>query len=205
MSFSIYQLKPRFQQLLRPLLAALTRAGITPNQVTLAAMALSVVHGAALAWRPAATALWFGLPLFLLIRMALNAIDGMLATATGNKTALGALLNEMCDQVSDAALYLPFALAIGVSAPLVVAVVVFALLAEFAGVLAQAIGAPRRFDGPMGKSDRAFAFGVVALLIGFGTAPAWSNGVLALVLLLSLVTVFNRLRQALRLCAPATP
>jgi len=205
MSFSIYQLKPRFQQLLRPLLSALTRAGITPNQVTLAAMALSVLYGAALAWRPLDTALWFGLPLFLLIRMALNAIDGMLATATGNKTALGALLNEMCDQVSDAALYLPFAFVAGISAPLVVIVVVLALLAEFAGVLAQAIGAPRRFDGPMGKSDRAFAFGLIALLIGAGTAPVWSNGLLALVLLMSLLTVFNRLRQALRLCAPATP
>jgi len=204
MSFSIYQLKPRFQQLLRPVLAALTRAGITPNQITLAAMALSVIYGAALAWRPTAAALWFGLPAFLLLRMALNAIDGMLATATGNKTALGALLNEMCDQVSDAALYLPFALAAGVAAPLVIAVVMFALLAEFAGVLAQAIGAPRRFDGPMGKSDRAFAFGVIALLIGFDTAPAWSNGLLALVLVLALLTIFNRLRQALRLCVPAT-
>lgn len=205
MSISIYQLKPRFQQLLRPALAALARRGVTPNQVTLGAMLLSVAYGAALAAWPGHAALWFGLPLFLLLRMALNAIDGMLATATGNKTPLGALLNEVCDQVSDAALYLPFALAAGVSAPLVVLVVVAALLAEFSGVLAQAIGAPRGFEGPMGKSDRAFAFGLVALLVGAGVAPAWSNGLLGLVLLLSALTVFNRLRRALRLCAPGTP
>lgn len=204
MSISIYQLKPRFQQLLRPALAALARAGVTPNQVTLAAMALSLAYGAALTFAPGNTALWFGLPAFLLLRMALNAIDGMLATATGNKTPLGALLNEVCDQVSDAALYLPFALAAGVNPALVVIVVVVALLAEFCGVLAQAIGAPRGFQGPMGKSDRAFAFGVVALLVGAGVAPAWPNGVLALVLLLSALTVFNRLRQALHPCAPAT-
>lgn len=205
MSLSIYQLKPRFQQLLRPFLAALTRAGITPNQVTLLAMFLSCAYGAALVFAPANAALWFGLPVFLLVRMALNAIDGMLANATGNKTVLGALLNEMCDQVSDAVVYLPFALALGVSAPLVTVVVLVALLAEFAGVLAQGVGAPRRFDGPMGKSDRAFAFGVIALLIGCGAAPAWSNGVLWLVLLLAVLTVFNRLRQALRLSAPPTP
>lgn len=205
MSLSIYQLKPRFQQLLRPFLAGLTRAGITPNQVTLLALALSCAYGAALVFAPGHAALWYGLPVFLLLRMALNAIDGMLANATGNKTVLGALLNEMCDQVSDAALYLPFALAAGVSAPLVTVVVVVALLAEFAGVLAQGVGAPRRFDGPMGKSDRAFAFGVIALLIGFGAAPAWSNGVLWLVLLLAVLTVVNRLRQALRLSAPPTP
>lgn len=204
MSISIYQLKPRFQQLLRPALAALARAGVTPNQVTLGAMVLSLAYGAALALAPDNTALWFGLPAFLLLRMALNAIDGMLANATGNKTPLGALLNELCDQVSDAALYLPFALAAGIAPALVVIVVLAALLAEFAGVLAQAIGAPRGFEGPMGKSDRAFAFGLIALLIGAGVAPAWSNGLLVLVLLLSALTVFNRLRRALRPCAPAT-
>jgi len=204
MSISIYQLKPRFQQLLRPSLAALARAGVTPNQVTLGAMLLSVAYGGCLALWPERAALWYGLPAFLLLRMALNAIDGMRATATGNKTPLGALLNEMCDQVSDAALYLPFALTAGLSPALVVGVVLAALLAEFAGVLAQAVGAPRGFEGPMGKSDRAFAFGVIALLVGAGVAPAWPNGLLVLLLLLSALTVFNRLRRALRPCAPAT-
>lgn len=205
MSLSIYQLKPRFQQVLRPLLGALQRAGVTPNQVTLAAMALSLAYGGALAMSPRSSALWFGLPLFLLLRMALNAIDGMLANASGNKTRLGALLNELCDQVSDVALYLPFALAAGVAPMLAVLAVVAGLLAEFAGVLAQAIGAPRGFEGPMGKSDRAFAFGLIALLLGAGVDPAWCNGLLVLVLLLSALTVFNRLRRALRLSGPATP
>lgn len=205
MSFSIYQLKPRFQQLLKPVLASLARAGITPNQVTLFAMLLSIAYGLALLFKPQARALWFGLPFFLLLRMALNAIDGMLANATGNKTTLGAILNELCDQVSDAALYLPFAMAAGVSAPLVVLVVVAALLAEFAGVLAQALGAGRRFDGPMGKSDRAFAFGLLALFIGFGVSSVWTNGLLGGVLGLAAVTVFNRLRHALRVSGPATP
>jgi CDP-diacylglycerol--glycerol-3-phosphate 3-phosphatidyltransferase len=205
MSLSIYQLKPRFQKLLRPVLTLLVRRSVTPNQVTLAALALSLAYGSALAWTPGTTGLWIGLPFFLLLRMALNAIDGLLATATGNKTALGALLNELCDQISDAALYLPFALAAGLAAPLVVLVVVAALLAEFAGVLAQAIGATRRFDGPMGKSDRAFAFGVVALLIGFSTEATWCNGILALVLALAALTTFNRLRQALRVSEPRIP
>lgn len=204
MSYSIYQLKPRFQELLRPSLTALALAGVTPNQVTIGAMALSVAYGAALIAWPESLVLWYGMPLVLLARMALNAIDGMLANATGNTTTLGTLLNELCDQVSDAALYLPFALATGTSALLAVIVVVAGLLAEFAGVLAQSIGVPRRFDGPMGKSDRAFAFGLLALLTAFGAAPVWNNGVLVLVLLLSLLTVFNRLRQALHLCAPTT-
>lgn len=205
MPLSIYQLKPRFQQLLRPLLAMLIRTGVTPNMVTLAAMALSVAYGAALAWKPGTAALWLGLPVILLIRMALNAIDGMLATTTGNKTALGALLNELCDQVSDVALYLPFALMAGIAPYLVVLTVAAGLLVEFTGVLAHAVGVARRFDGPMGKSDRAFAFGLVALLAGLGAGAAWCNGLLAAVLALSACTVVNRLYQALRLCVPTTP
>ncbi|HWX00603.1 CDP-alcohol phosphatidyltransferase family protein [Collimonas sp.] len=205
MTFSIYQLKPKFQQLLSPLLKGLVRLRVTPNQITVLALLLSMAYGVALALFPQCLGLWYGLPLFLLLRMGLNAIDGMLASATGQKTRLGALLNEMCDQVSDVALYLPFALLAGISAPLLVIVLMLALLAEFAGVLAATIGAPRRFDGPMGKSDRAFAFGLLALLSAAGAAPHWLNAVLLLILALSLWTVVNRLRQALRFSAPPTP
>ncbi|MES2257626.1 MAG: CDP-alcohol phosphatidyltransferase family protein [Pseudomonadota bacterium] len=202
MTISIYLLKPKFQQLLRPVLDALARRRVTPNQVTLGTLSLSLAYGAALAWRPDFTLLWLGLPFFLLARMALNALDGMLAQATGQKTALGALLNEMCDQVADVALYLPFMLLGTLSAPLVLLSVILALLAEFAGVLALAVGVARRFDGPMGKSDRAFYFGLLALCSWGGAAAPWMNGMLLVIMGLSACTAFNRLRQALRLCAP---
>jgi CDP-diacylglycerol--glycerol-3-phosphate 3-phosphatidyltransferase len=81
---------------------------------------------------------------------------------------------------------------------LVAAVLVAALLAEFAGVLAVMIGVSRRFDGPMGKSDRAFVFSLIAILIGMKTGSIWLNGLLYLTLILSIGTIVNRLRQALR-------
>lgn len=205
MTFSIYDLKPQFQQALRPLLASLVRRGVTPNQITVLAMALSVVYGAALAFHPANRWLWGLFPVVMLVRMALNAIDGMLATATRQKTALGALLNEMGDQLSDAALYLPFALVAQVRAPMLVIVVVAALLAEFAGVLAVLIGAARRFDGPMGKSDRAVAFGLMALLVAGGARADWFDGLLMLTLVLLVWTTVNRLRQALQAGARSAP
>ncbi|MFP5393092.1 MAG: CDP-alcohol phosphatidyltransferase family protein [Gammaproteobacteria bacterium] len=204
MTLSIYQLKPRFQQLLQPVLDRLAKSRVTPNQVTLFALGLSCAYGAALAARPDARALWIGVPFFMLLRMALNAIDGMLASSTGQVSRLGALLNEICDVLADAALYLPFALAASVSAPLAVLVVVAALVAEFAGVLALSVGVARRFDGPMGKSDRAFAFSVVAIMLWADAPQRWIDGALWLVLLLSLWTVFNRLRQALRAAPPLT-
>lgn len=193
---SIYALKPRFQALLRPLVGTLYRAGITANQVTVAACVVSVVLGAWLAWNPQASA-WFVLvPIWLAIRMALNAIDGMLAREFGQASRLGAYLNELGDVIADSALYLPFALLPGSSPWLVGTIVALAIVSELAGVLGLAHGGERRYDGPMGKSDRAFVFGAVGLLVGLGVPLAqafdWLWGA---VIALLVVTIVNRVRR----------
>ena len=94
--------------------------------------------------------------------MALNAIDGMLAREHGMKSGLGGVLNEVGDVVSDTALYLPLSsFTPGVLWP-VVLFTLGAALTEFCGVLGQALGASRHYEGPMGKSDRAFAVGALS-------------------------------------------
>jgi len=198
MMLSIYQLKPRFQNLLRPLVRRLHALGITANQVTVAALVLSLlVAGSVALWAEQAW-LFALIPLWMLLRMALNAIDGMLAREFGQQSRLGAYLNELCDVVADSALYLPFALLPGVSAMAVVLVVLLALFSEYAGVLGPMVGASRRYDGPMGKSDRAFAFGVLATGVACGWLPAsWVNGALLLIAALALYTLVNRVRQGL--------
>ncbi|PYC14258.1 CDP-alcohol phosphatidyltransferase family protein [Pseudomonas mosselii] len=195
---SIYQLKPRFQALLRPAVQRLFDRGVTANQVTVAAAAVSVLLGLLLAWLPQVTWLFLLIPVWMLLRMALNAVDGMLAREFGQQSKLGAYLNELCDVIADTALYLPFALLPGVSPTLVVLVVVFAVISEYAGVMGPLAGASRRYDGPMGKSDRAFAFGVLGTGVGFGLlGAAWINGLLLVILLLSLYTLYNRVRHGL--------
>ena len=195
---SIYDLKPKFQNLLRPLCRALAAGGISANQVTVFAALWSVGHGLLL-WAYPGHRIWLLLlPVTLFARMALNAVDGMLAREHHQKSRLGALLNELSDVVSDAALYLPFAAIAGLSPAAAALAVVLSGLTEMTGVVAQAIGAERRYDGPMGKSDRAFAFVLLAFLLGLGFGPG-SWAVLyqwALVLLLA-VTVVNRARRAL--------
>ncbi len=194
---SIYQLKPRFQNLLRPGVQRLYARGVTANQVTLAAAAVSVLLGALLAWLPQHTWLFALIPLWMLLRMALNAVDGMLAREFGQQSKLGAYLNELSDVVADSALYLPFALLAGVSPTLVVLVVVLAVISEYAGVLGPMVGASRRYDGPMGKSDRAFCFGALGLAVAFAVPAPWIDGVLLVVLLLSFYTLYNRVRHGL--------
>src|SRR5690349_16371261 len=108
---SIYDLKPRFQALLRPLIKTLAGMGCTPNFVTSLALLVSISIGAILfgagdgmlAGR-IPRLLLLVLPVWLLLRMALNAIDGMMARELNMKATLGAVLNEAGDVLSDLAL-----------------------------------------------------------------------------------------------------
>ena len=194
---TLYDLKPGFQALLRPLAGRLVRVGVAANAVTVAALVLSLAEGAAIATRPAAAWPFLALPPVLLLRMALNALDGMMAREHGQASRLGAWLNEAGDMAADLALYLPFALVPGVEPGIAVAAAAGALATELAGLAAQSAGGARRYDGPMGKSDRALVYGVVALGLGLGTpAYPWLNFVLGAVLLLELATVIRRARRA---------
>lgn len=196
---TLYDIKPRFQALLRPAVCRLAAAGVTANQVTIAALALSIAHGAWIASGSARAAALALLPLTLFARMALNAVDGMLAREHGQKTRLGAILNECGDGISDAALYLPFALLPGVPPLFAVALVVLALIGEMVGIAAAAAGGTRRYDGPLGKSDRALVHALIALaMLGGWWSAAVGAWVYPALVALAVVTVMNRLRAAAR-------
>jgi CDP-diacylglycerol--glycerol-3-phosphate 3-phosphatidyltransferase len=196
---SVYDLKPRFQALLRPVIAGLVGAGITPNMVTIAALVLSAAAGAWIALWPESRWPLLALPVVLLVRMALNAIDGMMARDHDMATPLGAILNEGGDVVSDACLYLPLALVPAFHPELVTAIVVLAAVGELVGVTAQTVGASRRYDGPMGKSDRALWLSVLAIAAAWRPAGGWwMEAALWILVALSVVTIVNRIRSALR-------
>lgn len=195
---SIYQLKPRFQAMLRPLVTRLHGAGVTANQVTLGAAIGSLVIAALVAAFARHHWLFALIPLWMFLRMALNAIDGMLAREFGQQSTLGAYLNELCDVIADAALYLPFALIAGVSPIYVVLVTLLGVFSEYAGVMGPMVGASRRYDGPMGKSDRAFCFGVLGAGVATGWLPViWIDPLLILIAALLGYTLFNRVRRGL--------
>lgn len=197
---SIYQLKPAFQNLLRPLVKQLAVAGVTANSVTLAAMFISIALGIWLYWvGPSATGWFLLLPMWMFLRMAFNAVDGILAREHQQQSPLGAYLNELSDVVSDALLYLPFCLIAPFTPLSIFAVIWCAALSEMTGALGPMVGARRQYQGPMGKSDRAFVFGALGLWIGMGFALpaifAWLPGVLCVLMLLNMAA---RIKAALR-------
>ncbi|RUV85092.1 CDP-alcohol phosphatidyltransferase family protein [Mesorhizobium sp. M1A.F.Ca.IN.022.07.1.1] len=195
---TLYALKPAFQDRLRPLVNRLAAMGVTANGITIAAALLSIAAGSAIAILPDWSPLLFLIPLGLFLRMALNAIDGMLAREHGQASTLGMYLNEICDVVSDLALILPFAALPQFGAWGVVAFAIAAALTEFAGVLGIAAGIGRNYAGPFGKSDRALALGVVAVLAAAGLWPeAIAPFVFPAMATLSLLTAINRIRAGL--------
>jgi CDP-diacylglycerol--glycerol-3-phosphate 3-phosphatidyltransferase len=195
---SVYDLKPRFQALLRPLTRRLAAAGVTANMVTVAAVLGSVGVGALLVLERSRWAL-LAVPAWLFVRMALNALDGMMARELGMASRLGAVLNELGDVLSDLALYLPLAVVAPPAAGAVVAFSFGAVLTELSGVLAQALGDRRRYEGPMGKSDRAALTGLLAAVTAiWPEVGRWWAWVFAAAAVLTAVTCMNRLRTALR-------
>ncbi len=194
---TLYDIKPQFQNLLRPLVVRLHARGVIANQITLLAMLTSVLLGGWLICFPQPV-LFISLPVFLFFRMALNAIDGMLAREFNQQSTLGAILNEVGDIISDAALYLAFAFLSGVSPWLVILVVLLSWLTEFCGVIAQTLTGIRNYRGPLGKSDRAFVLGALGLFIALW--PQYigvTNIVFGVTALLLVWTCINRCRSAI--------
>ena len=195
---SIYDLKPKFQNLLRPLVITLEQRGVTANQVTLTACAISVILGLILTALSGYHWLFILIPIWLFVRMALNAIDGMLAREFNQKSRLGGYLNEITDVVSDAALYLPFAFVHPFDTLQIGLIIWLSALTEFCGVLGQIQGKTRRYDGPLGKSDRAFFFGVLGLVYVFApTLLDFLYWVLWVDIILLIVTCVKRVKSGL--------
>ncbi|ATZ63902.1 CDP-alcohol phosphatidyltransferase family protein [Acinetobacter bereziniae] len=206
---SIYQLKPAFQNLLRPLVQWLFKRGVTANQVTLFAMFISLALSIFLYlyYLNHPVNWWLLLfPLWMLIRMAFNAIDGMLAREFNQQSNLGAFYNELSDVIADTALYVCLIAFAFIHAKLLLLVAFLAILSEYTGVMAPLIGQQRRYDGPMGKSDRAFWFGLMTVVIVFFPLLSTNlqllslicNGILSLMGVLLALTIYNRIKNSLK-------
>lgn len=195
---TIYQLKPKFQNLLRPLVHTLYQRGITANQVTIFACLGSILTAGIIAVSlPNFMILWL-MPIWLFVRMALNAIDGILAREHQQTSKLGAYLNELCDVISDTALMLILLPIAGINSIAVFSVIFLALLSEYAGVMAPLIGEKRRYDGPMGKSDRAFVLGALCVALALNIiSMTFLNGILWAMVALLMFTIYQRIKRAL--------
>lgn len=195
---SIYELKPKFQQLLMPFVNFLHKHRVTPNQVTIFACLLSIIIGVLFYFNYESTWIYFIIPLFMFVRMAMNAIDGVLAKKFNLQSSLGKFLNELTDAISDTALFLPFILLTQTFPSSVVIFIALSIISEMAGVISETVGGERRYDGPMGKSDRAFLIGVISVLLLFDiTVEPYLYIVFVAASLLIVINIYKRVSNGL--------
>ena len=198
MMISVYQLKPKFQQALSPTAFFLYKKGITANQVTIAAIWLSLTLGLLLSFYSTNTWVWLVLPLGLLVRMALNALDGMMARQYNMTSQLGEVLNEMGDILSDLFILIPFVLFSGIHPGFIILFALLSILNEFAGLLGKVINGVRRYDGPMGKSDRALLIGLFGLVYVFWQEVIqYGNWIFGMACGLLIISTYLPLKRAL--------
>ncbi|MEB6339384.1 CDP-alcohol phosphatidyltransferase family protein [Mammaliicoccus sciuri] len=196
---SIYEIKPKFQQLLMPIVDWMRKIGMTPNQVTILALLLSSVTGIILSIFHENKWIYILMPIVMFVRMALNAIDGVMAKKYQMKSHLGLLLNELGDVISDLFLFIPF---VFIAEDYGIGIMLFislSIISEMAGVTVQVIGSSRRYDGPMGKSDRAFIVGFISFLIfvHLNIIPCL-HFVFYVCSILMLINIYNRITNGLK-------
>ncbi len=199
MQFSIYNLKNKFQDLLMPLCKKINLYGITPNQITVMTTIFSITFSIIFykfsnkdSW------LFISIPIFFLIRMALNALDGMIANRFDKKTKLGIYFNEIGDLISDTVFFFCFFSVLNLSNTLSLVFIFISILSEYVGVIGVQVDNKRHYEGPMGKSDRAFFISILSILIFYGIEMKYIKVFIIFSILLLLSTVYNRIKNSLK-------
>lgn len=196
---SVYKIKPQFQKLLTPILVFLHKKNISANQITIAALILSFIIGCFFWYSSYSKLFLLVLPVGLLVRMAMNALDGMMARKYNQTSKLGEMLNEIGDIVSDIFVFFPLLKYQPENLYLVIIFIILSIVNEFAGVMGIVISNQRRYEGPMGKSDRAFLLGLYGLLGTFSISiNNCSTYIFIMIIFLLLLSTFTRMTKALK-------
>jgi len=172
--------------------------GISPNAITFTAIFLSIGTGVSAYFLEEKSFLLI-MPLSLFIRMALNALDGMMARAYQLQSKSGEVLNELGDVVSDFVMFFPIGVVLKVNIFLFIAFLFLSVINEYAGILGKAMNQIRRYDGPMGKSDRAFVVGLLCLIVYFFPhLKVFSNEVFCIIITFLIISTGIRISHCIK-------
>jgi CDP-diacylglycerol--glycerol-3-phosphate 3-phosphatidyltransferase len=182
-----------------PILNQLHQQQITANKITIAAMLWSALLGVLLFMSPNHPIYLICVAFGLLVRMALNALDGMMARSFNQQSKLGEILNELGDVLSDTIIFCGLFSFQFVSKPILFSFIILSIVNEFSGVLAKLVSGTRRYDGPMGKSDRALLIGLWCVVyFMFPVISRAFNVILIIAILLLVISTYKRLSNSLK-------
>lgn len=155
----------------------LSKASVTPNQISMASMAMAAVAAiafwqAGVATGGARMALLLVAALFCQFRLLCNLFDGMVAIEGGKQAPDGPFWNEFPDRVADILILVGAGYGAGVPT-LGWAAAAFAVLTAYTRELGRNCGLPADFSGPMAKQHRMAVITAAAVLSLL--EPLWSG------------------------------
>lgn len=168
-------LRPLADRLIAPLVTGVRRVGLSPNSVSVLAVAVAATAGGAFyAAGRAPAAYLFGAAL-VFITGVLDLIDGALARELETASAAGDLLDHVLDRYADVAIIAGLAAGVGAYA-LGFMAVTGVLLTSYLGTQAAAVGLDRVYGGVLGRADRLALVGVTAVVAAVTDATAAGLG-----------------------------
>jgi phosphatidylglycerophosphate synthase len=169
--------------------AMLLKTNITPNQISLVSIAVSLIGAFALLHAPQMPWLYLLAALGVQLRLLCNLLDGMVAVEGGRGTPVGALYNEIPDRIADSLFLVAWGYACGLPA-LGWATALAAAVTAYIRVLGGALGLKQDFRGPMAKQHRMAALTITCFAAMLET---WLRGSSALLEIALWVVLFGSL------------
>lgn len=190
----------------RTIARKLSTASVTPNQISMASMAMAAVAGIAFWQAGAATggsrvALLLVAALFCQFRLLCNLFDGMVAIEGGKQAPDGPFWNDFPDRVADILILVGVGYGVGQPA-LGWAAAAFAVLTAYTRELGRNCGLPADFSGPMAKQHRMAVVTAAAVLSL--AEPLWNGhnqilvGALWLIAVGAAITAIRRAANIVR-------
>jgi CDP-diacylglycerol--glycerol-3-phosphate 3-phosphatidyltransferase len=189
----IYSVKPKFQKILEGDKKLLVKMGVGPTAINIAALIVSIFAGLVIFYSDNDLRLLYFIPLLAFVRIAFNALDGMVARETKAKNQkFGEVMNEFVDRLSDCAFFLGLAFVSYVNMSWALLTLIAVLLVSYLGIVGKSAGGSRQYVGLMGKADRMFWLSVACILTAFTYNTAIMNLGLLFIFFFSIVTIIWR-------------
>lgn len=184
-------LKVRDASLAKRVATSLSKANITPNQISIFSIIFAALAATCLFLMSLQFYWWLPLlaAVFIQCRLLCNLFDGMVAVEGGKSTPAGELFNDIPDRVADPLILVMAGYAIsftpwGITAGWCAALL--AVMTAYVRTLAASIGAPINFQGPMAKQQR-MAVMTIACMLSIFEALIWTQGIILLSALIIII------------------
>jgi len=160
----IYKVKAQFQRVLNPVKNIFIKLKISPTAINVWAVVFSILMGLAFFYSSQYRLLLIAVPFLAFLRIAYNALDGMVARETKAKNQKwGEVLNESLDRLSDICVFVGLAFTSYMNFQLVAVCLIVTLFSSYLGIVSKAAGGKRMYSALMGKADRMFYLSVAAV------------------------------------------